>query len=117
MKVEKENEMENTEKKQDEPVVVTLSTPVEHGNEILTEFQIRPIRTKDIIDLGNIYILGGAGGDTSVDISMKRCAAYIARLAAVPPSVVSRLSVADFMKCQEVVLNFFGQSGAQTPAT
>lgn len=105
---------DSTEKKPDEPVIVLLSTPVEHGNETLTSLEIRPIRTKDIIDIGNVYILGSAGGDTSVDISMKRCAAYIARLAAVPPSVVSRLSVADFMKCQEVVLTFFGQSAGQT---
>lgn len=108
--------MENTEKKQDdEPVVVPLSTSVEHGSEMLSGLTIRPIRTKDIIDIGNIYVLGSDGGDTSIDISMKRCAAYIARLAAVPPSVVARLSVADFMKCQEVVLGFFGKSGAQTP--
>lgn len=69
---------------------------------------------KDLIEIGNVFVLGASGSDAGVDISMKRCAAYIARLAVVPPSVVAKLSMSDFMRCQEVILDFFREIGYRT---
>ncbi|MCM1513330.1 MAG: phage tail assembly protein [Oxalobacter formigenes] len=110
--------MEETKNTATGPVTVALAAPVEHGSEMLTGLTIRPIRTKDLIEIGNIYTMASDGEDVGIDINMKRVAKYLSRLAALPPSVIARLSMPDFMACQEVVLSFFGQSGrAQTPQT
>lgn len=86
-----------------------LSKPVMHGDNEIAELELREMTGKDIIELGFPYlIIAEGGGELKIQVSV--IMKYVSRLAAVPPSVIEKLSPSDITGLTGVVMLFFGQS-------
>jgi hypothetical protein len=80
-----------------------------HGDTEIAELELREMTGKDIIDVGFPYLIGvDGGGELKIQASV--IVKYVSRLAAVPPSVVEKLSPSDITGLTGVVMGFFGQS-------
>lgn len=91
--------------------IVTLGRAIEaHGKE-LSELELREPTVEDVQRLGYPYTISTEGG---VRLEPKVVGGYIARLAGIPPSSVTKLSIADFQRLQVSVLGFFGMGDGET---
>lgn len=89
--------------------IVKLDSPIQHGDEELTELCFRAMTTEDINRCGyplKLYEDGGSLPQPQV------ISALISRLAKVPPSVVNKISPKDYNKCLAAVLGFLGDAEA-----
>jgi hypothetical protein len=84
---------------------IPLKRPITaHGKEI-TVLTLTEPGTEDLIAVGSpILVIPSATGDAGMEVRPKVVAAYITRLAKIPPSSVKELHPADFNKCQEWLL-------------
>lgn len=86
-----------------------LSKPIKaHGAEV-SEILLRMVDVKDMIEIGQPFLIIAGDGETAVRIQNKTVAQYIVRLAQIPMSSVEQLAPADFVKAQAVVMGFFGE--------
>ena len=92
-----------------DPVVVTLSTPVEHAGDELLEISLREVTAGDLSKCGYPMLLGE--GNMVVPIPAN-ISALISRCGRVPPSVVAKLTAKDFNKCMAAVLGFLEDAEA-----
>ena len=85
----------------------TLSRPIAHGSTEITELEFRTPSTKDVNELGMPFRLNA---DLLPDPVPAVCAKYISRLAGIPPSVVDKIDVMDYMQLLYIIMNFFIRS-------
>jgi hypothetical protein len=83
---------------------ITLSQPVQHGDEEIYVLELRAPTAGDVMECGYPLTIGDGEATPNAAVIGK----LIARLAGVPPSVVKQLPVVDFQICLGVVLGFFG---------
>lgn len=88
-----------------DPLTIELKKPIKaHGQE-LTTLTLREPVPEDLMQIGSpILIIPSATGDSGMEIRAKVIGAYISKLGGIPPSSVKDLHLADFMKCQELLL-------------
>lgn len=90
----------------------TLSVPVQHGSEELTELTLREPTPKDVNALGLPYKLHA---DLTSEPVPAVCAKYISRLAGIPPSVVEKVALSDYTMLLYMVVAFFTPSSRDEP--
>lgn len=93
---------------------VPLSKPLKVGDAEIKELELREPGVEDVIEIGYPYLLIVGDGDTKMEIRPSVVVKYVSKLAAVPPSSIKKLSLADLIKVQSVVMGFFGDE-AETP--
>lgn len=91
-------------------IVITLKSPVEHGKETIADLAFRDPTGEDITACGYPLMIGDGRAHPQAGI----VSTYVSRLAGVPPSVVKKLSVADWQAAMQVVLGFFGTDAEET---
>lgn len=92
-------------------VTITLTKPISAHGETVGALVLAEPETGDIIDIGTPFlIVPSAGGESAIEIRNKVVAAYVAKLARIPPSSVRALAPGDFSACTAAVLSFFGQA-------
>lgn len=90
---------------------MNLATPVDNGEEEITEITLREPLGEDIQKVGFPFlIIPGDGDESTIDLRPKVIAKYISLLGGIPPSVVGKLSAADFTDLMGEVMGFFGES-------
>ena len=92
---------------------ITLSKPITAHGEQIQELTLREPTIKDVRKLGLPYLIhtDGSGG-SSVEIRADTILNYASTLAAVPPSSIDQLALADFSPLQAAVMGFFGDMTA-----
>lgn len=88
--------------------VVTLSKPIRAHGKDMDVLTLREPTVKDVMEIGQPFLIIVGDGDTGVRIQQKVVGLYIVRLAGIPLSSVEKLTLADFGVAQAVVLGFFG---------
>ncbi|MCJ2082690.1 phage tail assembly protein [Methylobacterium sp. J-090] len=89
------------------PLTHTLSQPIEIDGATITELTFREATTADILAAGLPASLNLASDPPSVDIHERKMVAMMSRLAAVPPSTVTRIAPADFVACAYMLAGLF----------
>lgn len=86
-------------------VTLDLSKPIKaHGDEV-TKLTLRELEPADILACGNpIVVLAEEGGFRFDQKVMHR---LMARVCGVPPSSLEQMSLADYMRLQNLVTGFF----------
>lgn len=97
--------------------VLTLSKPIKAHGEEVGELTFREPTVKDMIAVGQPFLIIVGDNETAMRIENKTIAAYIVRLAGVPMSSVEQLSLGDFGAAQGVVLGFFGAGAGEVPSS
>jgi hypothetical protein len=87
-----------------EPTSLDLATPIDAHGESLSKLTFRPLTVEDFDRVGYPMRLGSDGMEPIAD----RVSALISRLANVPRSSVSQMSIADWHNAMAVILGFFG---------
>lgn len=85
----------------------TLSQPIQHGSEQIFELTLREPTAKDANDLGLPFKIDASLISEPVPAV---CAKYISRLAGIPPSVVEKIALADYLPILYGVMAFFTPS-------
>lgn len=98
---------------------IKLYKPVTHGEETITELDLREPTVQDVSDIGYPFVLLTGDGDTAIELKPKVVMRYAARLSGLPPSSLSDITLGDLSRLQEVVMGFFGNEVAapQTSST
>lgn len=94
--------------------VITLFAPIVAGEETIAQITLRRPTGKDVRELGYPYKLGA---DQAVTIQAGIVAAFISRLADIPPSYVDRLDPVDFNTLGFEVIGFFLNTDAAAPSS
>lgn len=82
-----------------------LKAPIEHAGETITELDVKEPTTKLAKQLGLPYAMGPDGSPRP---NAAVCAAYLSKLAGLPPSLIETLGLADFNALCWAVVGFFG---------
>ena len=90
---------------------ITLSRPVRAHGKDLDVLTLREPTVKDVMEIGQPFLIIVGDGDTGVRIQQKTVGQYIVRLAGIPMSSVEKLTLSDFSAIQAVVMGFFGAGG------
>lgn len=85
-------------------MIFTLTKTIKHGDQELTEIELREPTAKDIR-------VHGLPVSSDMDVKTDVVHKYIVTLAALPPSVVDQICARDFVQLVAVVAGFFGDSG------
>lgn len=86
-----------------------LSKPIMSGDEEITMLDLRELTGDDIISIGYPYLIVIGDDDSqAMELRPKIIARYVSKLAAVPPSLIGKMSPSDISKITGVVMNFFG---------
>ena len=96
--------------------VIKLSRYLVHGDDEITELSLRQPTVEDVADIGYPFTLLTGDGETRIELKPKAILKYASRLAAVPPSVLKDMALADFMAAQTEIMGFFGDMGATPPS-
>ncbi len=80
-----------------------LKQPVEQGEIVYETLELREPTGKDVKTLGLPFTFKG-------DLRMDVICQYISTLAAVPPSVVDKLSAKDILQMVPILVGFFGDA-------
>lgn len=88
-------------------VSIKLKSPIEVGGESIAELKLEEPTVRDIRETGLPFSLS-ADGKARIDINADATVRLVAKLAKLPPSALNKMSLADFMQCQAVVMSFFG---------
>ena len=83
-----------------------LKHPIEHAGEKISELDLKEPTTKMCKQLGMPYTVDLDG---MPHLNTAVCAAYISKLAGLPPSVIETLSLNDFNVLCWRVMGFFGE--------
>lgn len=94
---------------------VPLTTPIQAHGETVEVLELRAPVVKDLMELGQPFLIIVGDGDPGIQIQQKKVGQYIVRLAGIPMSSVEKLSMIDFGTVQAVVLGFFGTDGDVLP--
>lgn len=89
--------------------VLVLARPIKAHGEDVEQITLREPTVKDMIEVGQPFLIIAGDGETAVRIQNKTVAQYIVRLAQIPMSSVEQMAPADFTKAQAVVMGFFGE--------
>lgn len=97
---------------------ITLISPIKAHGEEVSEITLRDIATKDIMEVGlpTLMIPSADGKSVGVEIRQQVIAQYVIRMAKIPRSSVESLHPADWGKCQEWCMGFFGMSDGEESA-
>ena len=89
--------------------LVKLSKPIQAHGEEIAEITLREPTTGDVMEIGlpTLLIPGSDGESVGVEVRTKVIGQYISRLGAIPMPSVKALALADFTRCQGVVMGFF----------
>ncbi|MGF7051892.1 hypothetical protein GGC47_001057 [Bosea sp. OAE752] len=90
-----------------EIVTFKLREPIPAHGEDLSELKFRAPTSQDIIDIGSPIRLDMASEPPGVEHNEKRMAQMMARLAAVPPSSITKLHHSDFLELEWLLTPFF----------
>lgn len=96
-------------------ITVQLAKPImAHGEEV-SLLTLREPTTKDVIELGlpTLIIPSADGGTPGVELRQGVISRYISRLAQIPKSSVEAMALADFSRCTEAVMGFFGMDDGE----
>lgn len=95
--------------------VVPLSKPIEAHGQTITEITLREPTTEDVMAEGfpTLMVPSADGKTVCVEVRANVVGRYIARLGAIPPSSVKKLSIADFQRCLNEVMSFFGEADGE----
>lgn len=86
-----------------------LKKPIEHAGETILELDLKEPNTKLAKQLGMPYSVDAEGAP---QVNPQICAAYLSKLAGLPPSVIEKISLPDFnVLCWQILL-FFGDQEA-----
>lgn len=84
-------------------ITVPLATPIDAHGERLTALVLRPLTVPDIHEAGELPIsLDGT-------IVPRAVSAFIAKLAAIPPTSVNALAPGDWLAAMGAIIRFFGK--------
>ncbi|MGZ5526883.1 MAG: phage tail assembly protein [Methylomonas sp.] len=97
-------------------VTVPLSKPITVGDAEITELDLREPTIDEVVDIGYPYLMVVGDGETKMELRPKVIVKYVVKLAAVPPSSIKKLSLADLGKLNMAVMGFFGDE-AEEPQT
>ena len=89
-------------------VKLSLKKPVEIAGETISELSFDDLTVRMIREIGMPFTLDTTG-KSQLSIDPDTVAKYVHKLAKVPPSTVDKLSPADFLACQAVIMGFFGE--------
>jgi len=94
---------------------VPLGKPVTAHGEEIGEITLREPTTADVMEIGlpTLLIPGSDGESVGVEVRTKVIGQYISRLGAIPLASVKALSLADFTRCQGVVMGFFNSGDGE----
>ena len=92
---------------------VALVRPVSAHGEEVSLITLRAPVVEDFMQLGQPFLLVVDEDETAIRIQPKTVAQYIVRQGQVPMSTVKSLELADFAKCQAVIVGFFGANAAE----
>jgi len=95
-------------------ITVKLSKAITVAGEQVSELELREPTVDDVSDLGYPFLLLQSDNGTAVDMRPKTVLKYVSRLAAVPPSSLKKLTLADLSTLQTEIMGFFGEE-AETP--
>jgi len=84
-----------------------LSNTLEAHGEQIDVLRLRAPVASDLAESGMPFTISPEGG---INFNPRAVIALVARLAAVPPSTVGSMSLADFTNLQQFVFGFFGQT-------
>lgn len=96
---------------------VALSSPLEHGDEIITELIIRKPKPIEIEELNNPVKLMISHDEKMgcPDYNYKLLGKYLSKLTALPPSVIREMDADDYFKaCNEIGLFFMSRGSIST---
>lgn len=95
-----------------------LIKPIKAHGEEVSEITLSDIVTKDIMEVGlpTLMIPSADGTSVGVEIRQKVIAQYVIRMAKIPRSSVESLHPADWGKCQEWCMGFFGMNDGEASA-
>ena len=88
-------------------ITVKLSKFLTHGDDELTELNLRQPGVEDIGEIGYPFYMINVDGETRIEMKPKAVLKYASRLASVPPSVLKDMAVSDFMAVQTEIMGFF----------
>lgn len=97
-------------------IKVPLSKPITVGDAEIKELELREPGVEDVIELGYPYLMIIGDGETKMEMRPKVVVKYVSKLAAIPPSSIKKLTIADLSKLNGVVMDFFGAE-AETSQT
>ncbi len=92
--------------------VLVLSRAIKAHGEDVEQITLRAPVVKDMIEIGQPFLIIAGDGETAVRVQNKTIAQYIVRLAQIPMSSVEQMAPADFTKAQAMVMDFFGGGDA-----
>jgi hypothetical protein len=84
---------------------LTLTTPIDAHGEALSALTFRPLTVEDFDRVGYPIRMGGDGTYEPIP---DRISELISRLAAIPRSSVTQMSVADWHDALGLIVSFFG---------
>lgn len=84
---------------------ITLTVPVEFGNQTISELELRLPTTAEIRKIGRLPYVFDNNGQPTPDLDI--CAKFISTCAQIPPSIVDKLSIGDFQEAAWAVTRFF----------
>ena len=96
-------------------ITIQLKRPITaHGKEI-TEITLRPPEPTDVMEEGipSLLIPSADGSSVGVEIRTKVVGRYISRLGAIPVSSVKSMSMGDFNKAMNAVMDFFADGDGE----
>lgn len=91
---------------------IKLAKPIIHGDETISELELRDPTVQDVTDIGYPFVLVTGEGDTAIELRPKIVMRYAARLSGLPPSSLSDITLADLSRLQTEVMGFFGEEAA-----
>lgn len=95
--------------------VITLSKPITAHGEEIAEITLREPTSEDVMQIGlpTLLIPSSDGESVGVEVRTKVIGQYISRLGAIPMPSVKALTLADFTRCQGVVMGFFSSGDGE----
>lgn len=97
-------------------VTVPLNKPITAHGEQVSELTFRELTVDDVMQLGSPQLLmpSADGNAVCIEIRAGVIGKYIMRLAQIPLGSVKALSIADFQRCQNVIMDFFTAGDGET---
>jgi len=86
-------------------LVIELSSPITHGEETITQLEIRKPTVEDICRNGMLMQFDAQTGAVAVDMNIGR--KYLVRLSNQPPSVINQMTPHDFIFAVHSLARFF----------
>lgn len=98
-------------------ISVQLSKPIKVGDESFSVLDLREPTVDDVSELGYPYLLLTGDAGAAIQLQPKIILKYVARLAAIPPSSVKKVTISDLYDLQTVIMGFFGKQAQEAQPT